>query len=64
MLDKLDPTVRGTLDVASVTVVGLALMDWLPPLAAGLSIVWVLIQIGESRTFHRFCRWVRGIFLS
>ena len=32
-------------DIAAVSVTAAALMQWLPPIAAGLSIVWLSIQI-------------------
>lgn len=33
-------------DVAAVSVTAASLMSWLPPIAAGLSIIWLTIQIG------------------
>lgn len=35
-------------DVASVSVVSASLMDILPPVAAGLTIVWTLLRIAET----------------
>lgn len=38
------------LDGAAMTTVVASLMAWLPPIAAGLSIVWTLIRIFETST--------------
>lgn len=35
------------LDVAAGSVAVAALMEWLPPIAAALSIIWLSIQVGE-----------------
>lgn len=44
---------KHTLDLASLGVVVGTLMQWLPPLAALLTIVWTLIRIWETRTVQR-----------
>lgn len=45
-----------TLDLASLGVVFGTLMQWLPPLAALLTIVWTLIRIYETKTVQRCIR--------
>lgn len=47
-------TMKQVADVAAVSATAGAIMQWLPPIAAGLSIVWVLIRIYE------YVRWVRS----
>ena len=47
-------------DVLSIGVVAGTLMDWLPPLAAVLTIVWTVIRILETKTVQRCIkRWRR-----
>jgi hypothetical protein len=41
---------KHTADAAAVTVAGATWFNWLPDIAAGLSIVWLLIRIWESET--------------
>lgn len=43
-------TTKHTVDAVAVTVAGATWVDWLPDIAAGLSIVWLLIRIWESET--------------
>lgn len=43
-------TTKQTVDAAAVTVAGATWIDWLPDVAAGLSIIWLLIRIWESET--------------
>jgi len=40
-------------DAASVTVVAGTLMEFLPPIAAGLTILWTIIRIYETKTIQR-----------
>ena len=50
MKDHLDEGTKHVLDGLSlVTVLG-TLMDWLPAVAALLSIIWTLLRIYESQT--------------
>lgn len=44
---------KQTVDAAAVGVAGAAWINWLPDVAAGLSIVWLLIRIWESETVKR-----------
>jgi hypothetical protein len=43
-------------DVAAVGIAGAAWMQWLPAIAAAISIVWFLIQIWESKTVQEWAR--------
>ncbi len=45
---------KTALDVASYSVVLGVLVDALPTVAAGLSIVWLCIQISQSQRFAQF----------
>jgi hypothetical protein len=47
-------TAKHAVDVAAVGVAGATWVDWLPDVAAGLSIVWLLIRIWESETVKGF----------
>ena len=38
-------TLKHVADVAAVSITAATLMQWLPPIAAGLTIIWVVIQI-------------------
>ena len=44
---------KHTVDAVAVGVAGATWVDWLPDIAAGLSIVWLLIRIWESETVKR-----------
>lgn len=44
---------KHVIDAASVGVVAGALMSWLPPIAAALTVIWTLIRILETRTVQR-----------
>ncbi len=44
---------KHAVDALSVGVVAGTLMQWLPPLAAGLTVVWTLIRIVETKTVQR-----------
>lgn len=45
-----------TVDVISGAAIAAALMQWLPPAAAALGVVWYAIQIWESKTVQAW--WV------
>lgn len=47
---------KHALDLASLGVVLGTLMQWLPPLAAMLTIVWTLIRIYETKTVQNCIR--------
>lgn len=52
---------KHAVDVAAVGVTGAALMEWLPPLAAALTVIWTLIRIYETKTVRKICRrWFGG----
>jgi len=40
-------------DLISVTTIGATLMQWLPPVAAILTIIWTGIRIYETKTVQR-----------
>lgn len=40
-------------DIAALGITAGALMDWLPAIAAALSILWTIIRIYETRTVRR-----------
>jgi hypothetical protein len=42
------------LDVGSFAIVGATLADWLPAVAALLSIVWTVIRIRETETYRKW----------
>jgi hypothetical protein len=46
--------VKPALDVASLVVVAGTLVEWLPAVAALLSIVWSLIRLWETATVKRW----------
>lgn len=48
-----EQTIKHVLDGSAIAVTLGALMDWLPAVAAGLSIVWTGIRIYETRTVQR-----------
>lgn len=48
--------IKTALDGASVVTAVSAVLAWLPPIAAALSIVWTCIRIYESRTFQGWLR--------
>jgi hypothetical protein len=50
------PEIKAVGDVASFSIVTGSLMDWLPPVAAGLTIIWLLIRIWETQTVRRWLR--------
>jgi hypothetical protein len=39
--------VKLAVDAAAACVTCASLMNWLPPIAAGLSILWLLVQLGD-----------------
>jgi hypothetical protein len=50
MKDHLSENTKHIIDFASVATVLGTLMDWLPAVAALLSIIWTLLRIYESKT--------------
>ena len=44
--------VKHAIDVASIGTVVATLTEWLPPIAALISIIWGLIRIYETRTIQ------------
>jgi hypothetical protein len=49
----MDPAIKHGLDLAAIGTVVATIAGWLPSVAAGLSIVWTLIRIYETRTVQR-----------
>jgi len=49
--------VKGSMDMLSLTAVGGWLIGVLPAIATGLSVVWMIIRIMETKTVQRFLRW-------
>jgi hypothetical protein len=47
MMDNVPPTVKVSADVAAAGIAGGSLLGLLPNIAAALSILWLLIQIGD-----------------
>ena len=54
--DKMNDQIKAVLDVSSFAVVGATLVEWLPAVAALLSIVWALIRLWETATVKRWFR--------
>ena len=54
--DKMNDQIKSVLDVSSFAVVGATLVEWLPAVAALLSIVWSLIRLWETATVKRWFR--------
>ena len=46
-------SVKHAFDAGAVVVAGATWVDWLPNIAAGLSIVWLLLRIWESETVKK-----------
>ena len=42
--------IKSAFDVSSFAIVGATLVEWLPALAAGLSVIWSLIRLWETAT--------------
>lgn len=59
MIGLNEPT-KLAIDGVAVSATLAALVQWLPPLAALLSIVWTLIRIAETDTAKRIYNWVKG----
>lgn len=47
-------------DAAAVATAGLTLVNWLPSIAAGFTIVWTAIRIYETRTVQGWIAKLRG----
>ena len=52
-----EPYVKMTGDAMAVVIAGATLVDWLPPVAAILTILYTALRIWESRTVQG---WVHG----
>tara|TARA_Y100000401_G_scaffold113667_1_gene114669 strand:- start:189 stop:371 length:183 start_codon:yes stop_codon:yes gene_type:complete len=50
MAEQTGEIAKGALDAVSVGTVAGALMGWLPPIAALLTIIWTIIRILETAT--------------
>ena len=48
--------VKSALDASSFFIVGATLVEWLPAVAALLSIVWSLIRLWETATVKRWLK--------
>jgi hypothetical protein len=53
MAEQTGEIAKGALDAVSVGTVAGALMGWLPPIAALLTIIWTTIRIFETNTVQR-----------
>lgn len=49
----MDEHAKHVIDAAAITTVVATLMQWLPPIAAALTIVWTLIRIWETETVKK-----------
>ena len=47
---------KNLIDGLSVVTVVSALNEWLPPIAAGFTIIWTLIRIYETKTVQKFIK--------
>jgi CHASE2 domain-containing sensor protein len=52
-LEHVDPAIKATGDVLSIATVIATLAQWLPAVAALLTIVWTGIRIYETRTVQK-----------
>lgn len=57
--EAINETSRQVGDVMSMFIALAAMIDWLPALAAILSIVWTAIRIFETRTVQALVRRIR-----
>ena len=48
--------VQCAFDLSSLAIVGATLVEWLPALAAGLSVIWSLIRLWETATVKKWFR--------
>lgn len=55
-----DHPIKHIVDGAALSATFAALMQWLPPIAAALSIIWTVIRIAESETVKRVYIWVKS----
>jgi hypothetical protein len=53
-------TTKHIIDGLGVSVTAAALMQWLPPIAALLTIIWTVIRIAESETVKAIYNWVKS----
>jgi hypothetical protein len=52
----MNDTSKTIADITSLGIVGSTLASALPPLAAGLSVVWTLIRLYETETIRRWLK--------
>lgn len=52
-LDHLSAGARHVVDGLSIVALFAVLVQWLPAVASGLTIIWTLIRIYETRTIQR-----------
>lgn len=50
----MDRVTKHAIDAGAVTILGMSLADWLPPVAAALTIIWTLIRIWETDTVQKW----------
>tara|TARA_R110000737_G_scaffold346260_1_gene375820 strand:+ start:122 stop:286 length:165 start_codon:yes stop_codon:yes gene_type:complete len=48
--------IKSVFDASSFLIVGMTLAEWLPALAAGLSVIWTIIRLWETVTVKRWFR--------
>ena len=48
--------VKSALDASRFLIVGATFLEWLPALAAGLSVIWSLIRLWETATVKKWFR--------
>jgi len=46
--------IKSAFDISSFAIVGATLVEWLPALAAGLSVIWSLIRLWETATVKKW----------
>lgn len=56
----MNDSVKTSLDVAAGTTALLTLVQWLPPIASALTIIWMTIRIYETETFQKILAWVKS----
>lgn len=52
-MQNLDTTTKVVLDLGAFGTIAASIVGWLHPLAVILSIIWISIQIWESKTFGK-----------
>ncbi|MDR7062000.1 MULTISPECIES: hypothetical protein [unclassified Sphingopyxis] len=56
--EALSDATRHWLDAASFGVVFATLVNWLPSMAAGASLLWSLVRLYETATVQRILAWI------